>query len=90
MSERIWRFFLNELATIRIHCQACSGVIEWPIEKARSSFAQKNHCPLCLEEFGGPDNGPPPLHELAKAMEWLKRTEDRVKVEFILPDETPT
>lgn len=95
MSEKLLKFLLGELKTIRIHCQGahrngekCGAIIEVAMDRLGETF--KNClCPFCYTPFqwrdqAGADHNL--FHELAKVVENLRSIENCVQVEFVLPE----
>lgn len=89
MSEKLFRFLMDELKTVRVHCKACGGTVELEITKLDSRFLA-NHCPLCnvdLEWSKAPHDYNP-FKELGKLARYFQGIKDKAQVEFTLPDKS--
>lgn len=85
MSEKLFRFLLSELKTIRIICKGCHGIIELPPGKIAHQLAAVQ-CPLCRVSFGHSENYQ--LAKLAEAIHELSKPDAPVTVEFLIPDKS--
>jgi hypothetical protein len=94
MSEKLLRFLLSELKTVRVICngkvngKSCGMIYEMSIESLSNHI---DHCPVCHQKFIFPKPGIPngtihPLANLADAIEELERRRDGFEVQFVLPD----
>lgn len=87
MSERILRFFLDELKTVRLVCQneTCKGVVEM---KIGPMMTVPHICPVCNSElYDSKTAGQVNLLEsLLRTFPRVADLKGRVKVEFVLPD----
>ena len=90
MSERLFKFLLTELKTVRLICPHCTGVIEVSVKELGKRFDSNPACPLCSKPFvtmePGPDKLSTALGRLADAILELQHDKRAVKVEFVLPD----
>ena len=87
MSEKLFRFLLNELKTIRVHCGHCSVTVEIEIDLLEQKFKTRS-CPVCQEKFelDRVPNDYNPFRELAKVAEFFEAVKDQVTVEFTIQD----
>ena|ERR1700687_2683704 len=96
MSEKLLRFLLGELETVRIKCLGtgrhqsapCPMIFEIPVEQLGQTFPN-NSCPTCGQTFTNPGQGPPNiLDPLGKALGILKMMAEKkmLQIEFVLPD----
>ncbi|HZY85540.1 MAG TPA: hypothetical protein VFE78_11970 [Gemmataceae bacterium] len=91
MSEKLIRFLLSELGTIRIICHnkvhptgpECGGIVEVPLAKLGSV----DKCPLCKEGFRGDTDSIDRFGDFALAVGRLKEQTERYGLEFVLPDD---
>jgi hypothetical protein len=87
MSEKLIRFLLSELKTVRVLCQHpnCNTVVEVSVEDLPTKY-QGAICPLCRNTIQAPQYNN--LVTLGTALRGLASSEDRVKVEFVIPDKS--
>ena len=88
MSERLFKFLLSELKTIRVHCQVpgCGVVIEVPVDQLDQKFGTMR-CPVCQQQLYAPtERGENPFVSLASAMRLFRSDATRAQIEFVLPD----
>lgn len=86
MSEKLFKFLLSELNTVRVHCRNCDAIIEIPFDKIGSTFPSCA-CPLCRHTFDtGTWESGHLFQILAEAFRRIKAIKERVEVEFVLPD----
>jgi hypothetical protein len=94
MSEKLLRFLLSELETIRIKCKGkhrtgtdCDFVFE--VSSGRLSFMPVE-CPVCAQNYklrNGFNSGDgSPFYLLWATLEELRKSGDQFEVEFVLPD----
>ncbi len=85
MSEKLFKFLLSELSTVRIICGSCGVVTETSIDKLESVF-KGGQCPSCKASISPPleniEAGA--LGKLSQAIRLLGK--ENLKVEFVLPD----
>jgi hypothetical protein len=84
MSETLFRFLVSELTAARLVCGKCGVVTEAPLgtlAEEREVGQGCSHCNTPFIEAGLP----PPVLQLAQAIQHLKSLEKQVKVEFTLP-----
>jgi hypothetical protein len=86
MSERLLRFLLSELETIRIRCcGSCKTIIEMPLsELARKQLNELLRCPYCHQDFDPLSTGKNSLVEFAKVASKLNELKSSVQLEFVL------
>ncbi len=86
MSETVLKFLVSELRIVRIICQnnKCAAVVETTVDDLDRYF-RGWCCPLCKEPFRHDDLGNNFLTELQNALRGLKKIQDKVQVEFVLP-----
>jgi hypothetical protein len=86
VSELLFKFLLSEITTVRVHCRnsVCGGVVEVPVEKLASVFAQPD-CPICHRAFGTSGVGGQTLPLLGQIVQELQKIKDKVEIEFVLP-----
>lgn len=88
MSEKLLKFLLSELDTVRLVCRhkGCDAIVELPMEAlARSSF-NAFVCPVC--QNGIQPAGQNNLKALADAWKSLKSMNSFLDVEFVIPSKT--
>lgn len=83
MSEKLFKFLLSELKTVRFRCVKCGTVTEMDIDKAEVRL-QDPRCPVCKEAWGTVD--PNHFVNFAAAVRGIRGRTDVVEVEFVLPD----
>lgn len=88
MPEQIMKILLEELKIARLVCQTkdCGTVIELPLAKLNGL---PTRCPSCNMDFFNPrsdKNQADYVKELFVALHHLTFVNDRVKIEFILPE----
>lgn len=93
MSEKLFKFLLSELSTVRLVCKdkSCGAITEMTLEKLRTRFSQSDPCcPVCRAEFGDPATSSTsnPLRDFAQAVRALQARQQFVEVEFVLPDKS--
>lgn len=91
MSEKLFRFLLSEIRTVRLVCQnpECGGVAEVPITRMGNTPAV-NECRICSRHyFSGQLEHNNPIMKLAAAIRELQDKTTDVKIGFSLPDSTP-
>ena len=97
MSKKLISFLLTELVIVRILCQGkiknetpCGTVLEVPVRKLLTMFHQKDAvCPCCgqtFQVFEKTGTGKDPFAPFANALTALADIDDRVKLEFVIPD----
>lgn len=90
MSEKLLRFLLSELKTVRVLCKdaACGAITEMPIGKLDAMLRAKQcACPVCGRSFlSPPDVGQNYFAMLAIAIAGLAAIKSNVEVEFVLLD----
>lgn len=89
MSEKLFKFLLSELKTVRLVCNnpRCGAVIELTVERMRAKceFAQ---CFVCKEDFFGPHGSQlNPLTKLADAILEMQKHTKAIEIEFVMPEE---
>lgn len=88
MSEKLIKFLLSELKTVRVHCRhkGCGAIIEIPTADLGRKFGG-GHCPICqqLLQLPGDNNG---FIQLAEAVKNLTGAKSNVEVEFALPEKS--
>jgi hypothetical protein len=85
MSERLLKFLITELRTVRISCKKCNrAVVELPVDRldAALSHGECRFCGYKFHDAGGPD----PFHSLRMALDELRNMKG-IEVSFVLPDE---
>jgi hypothetical protein len=93
MSEKLMKFFLDELTIVRLVCtkNECGGVIEVPM-KALAIGGKEFSCPGCRERFNTmlakALETLEPLTMLGCAAQCLEGQNARFKVQFVLPDKS--
>lgn len=80
MSEKLFKFLLSELTTVRIFCPACKGTVELPIDRI---VRQTHECQLCKVEFGT-EVVAEGFKELSSALRKLGM--GKAEIQFVLPD----
>lgn len=88
MSDRVLKFLLSELKTVRIICPHCEAVAEMPIDRLATRFETERKCLGCGESYGFGDHGNP-LDRLGKVIAEffaLQRNTKFPDIEFVLPD----
>jgi hypothetical protein len=91
MSEKLFRFLLSEMTTVRICCcqTSCAGVIEMPVEKLYETITDFK-CPVCGNAFTNKAQQKQlgPLESLGHAVRLTKEAINNglFEVEFVLPD----
>lgn len=96
MSEKLLKFLLSELKTVRLVCQGtvggqpCGAVTEVPLERLLTITRQGgDQCRICNTPFGifpKPGTAQDGFGPLAQAIIDLLAAKDRVQVEFVIPD----
>jgi hypothetical protein len=81
VSEKLFRFLLSELKTIRVICKngVCGAIVEVPVDQAIKTF-RNDQCPVCHKSFV-----PASIMSLAIAIQELNQKKDEVDVEFVIP-----
>ena len=89
MSEKVWKFLLIELETVRVHCQAtgCGGIIESPVDTVGQKV-RGLRCPFCGVDFDPLHSGRNVLDEFALMVRKLKTHDKTFRFEFVLPDKS--
>jgi hypothetical protein len=89
MSEKLFRFLLNELKTVRVRCGRCNVTLEVDTELLPKKFYRRT-CPLCQSEYNIPHlpDDYNPFHDLAKLLRFFNEAKDQVTMEFTLPDKS--
>jgi hypothetical protein len=87
VSEKVLKFYLDELQTIRVTCRngVCGATVEAPIEHAEHLFSSQ--CPVCKKEYLG-QPGSSPVALLAKVIRELAAVKGHVQIAFVLPDKS--
>jgi hypothetical protein len=90
MSEKLLRFFLEELETVRLVCTGanCKGVIELPTKELMASRGGYS-CPCCRAPFNtliSEVKSTEPLVMLANAIAALETQSARFRVQFVLKE----
>lgn len=88
MSEKILKFLLDELKTVRLVCQAtgCGAAIEFSCEHLQQTPTK---CPVCGAHFFDVASDKPQrdyIKNLLLALHHLEFVRERVKIEFVMPD----
>jgi hypothetical protein len=89
MSEKVLRFLLSELETVRLICRNCKIVIEMPTSKLADTDSGIS-CPTCRAFFPkGQNKEEDHLGDLARAIWGLKNLGQ--EIEFVIPagDDAP-
>jgi hypothetical protein len=81
MAQKLTRFNVTELKTIRVTCQACGLILEAPVNKASAMFSQNNSCPSCKAAF---HVGNSPVAVMAQLITQLANTQ--MCIEFEIPE----
>ena len=88
MSEHLLRFLVSELKLVRVRCKGptCGMTFEMPVKALVGRFPQSK-CPLCGHMFQWKTVAEgDPLTDLAVAILRLAGDEDKVEVQFVLPE----
>lgn len=91
MSEKLLKFLLSELRTIRICCKGkrlngaeCGAVFEFRLEHLSAAFPNKCECPFCQTTFQAA-TAEHPFRLLSESLERLAKLKT-LEVEFVMPD----
>jgi hypothetical protein len=100
MSEKLFKFLLSEITLLRLRCRnaVCGGVSEMPIGKV-GELLKRGHCPFCNQPFHDKADWLSSFNQLttgsmsavaifAECLKLLKAINDRVEIEFVLPDKS--
>jgi hypothetical protein len=91
LSEKLFKFLLSELSTIRVQCRKCKGTAEVSLENltraVREDPGQDCICPFCKESFYTSDKRGGPLHALVYAINTLAGYSEKIEIQFVLKDE---
>jgi hypothetical protein len=89
MSEKLVKFTITELATVRLTCLTCQNATEMTVDEA-GRRVDDSRCPLCRAEWMWPSPADPPgktpINQLAKMVQRIQAQTKHVRVEFVLPD----
>ncbi len=98
MSEKLFKFLLSEITLIRLRCKFCGGVSEMSIERL-GDLLKAGKCPFCPQQFHDKQDwlssftqatstSTSAVAVFAECLKLLKIINDRVEIEFSLPDKT--
>jgi hypothetical protein len=94
MSEKMFKFLLDELKVIRIICKNCKTCFEFPLDNLDKAFYAATYknwaCPHCLNPVMGDSTGAPtggPFNQFLRAVKALKDVHNAVDVQFIVKEE---
>lgn len=86
MSEKITRYLLSEIKTIRVVCKRCKGVVETSIENASDALSGQLTCRFCNADFEKPDHSRyNPFKHLEMIAEAFEKMEPDIEVQFVFP-----
>jgi hypothetical protein len=95
MSERVFKFRLAELGTVRIVCAKCRAAAEVTIDQLATRFSDDPVCVGCNHHLGIARGAGNPVTRLAVAIRdyiTLKANSEQplADIEFVLPDNGTT
>lgn len=87
MSERIIRFLLSEVKTLRIICKRCKAVVETPLESSSDALGDGLTCRFCNKPVKRGSDHPRfnPFESLEAATKAFKEMESDLEVQFVFP-----
>ena len=84
MSEKITRYLLSEIKTIRVVCKKCGGVVEMPILSASDALTSQMTCRFCNADFERLDLSKyDPFKNLEIIAEAFAKMEKVIEVQFV-------
>ncbi len=86
MSEKLFRFLLSELETIRVKCVGCEATVEIRTDQILAMLSQ-GQCKVCGKPLV-PGAGTNAFEHLARAIATFKAQSAAFQIEFTLPDKS--
>jgi predicted Zn finger-like uncharacterized protein len=84
MSEKLFRFLLSELETVRVKCLQCQTVFEVRTDQIAATFPESK-CPVCRKMLGAIPSVSGFTH-LSEAIRQFKADAASVQIEFTIPE----
>jgi hypothetical protein len=84
MSDKLLKFLVTELLTVRVGCKKCGrAVVELSIDRLHEAL-DGGECRFCHYKFHDAA-APDPFNNLRMALDELRGMKDKLEVSFVLP-----